>query len=147
MPGTIAAANKSVTGTSKTGPITTSIMDGGIKIPKVPPAVIVPAARRTSYLARVIVFAAIIPNIVTDAPTMPVAAAKIIATNNTAKYNEPRKRASIKRTDSKSRSINPASSIITPIKTNSGTAANVCSSIVELNHSVISQNTVSPKPI
>ena len=43
-----AAANKSVTGISIIGPITTSIILGGIKIPKVPPAVIVPAANLTS---------------------------------------------------------------------------------------------------
>ena len=44
IPGIIAAANKSITGISIIGPITTSMMLGGIKIPKVPPAVIVPAA-------------------------------------------------------------------------------------------------------
>ena len=38
-----AAANKSVTGISKTGPITTNIILGGIKIPRVPPAQIKPA--------------------------------------------------------------------------------------------------------
>ena len=43
-----AAANKSVTGISIIGPITTSIILGGIKIPSVPPAVIVPAANFTS---------------------------------------------------------------------------------------------------
>ena len=48
IPGIIAAANKSVTGISMIGPITTNIMLGGIKIPKVPPAVIVPAANLTS---------------------------------------------------------------------------------------------------
>ena len=45
--GRIAAANKSITGISIIGPITTSMMLGGIKIPKVPPAVIVPAANLT----------------------------------------------------------------------------------------------------
>ena len=48
IPGIIAAANKSITGISIIGPITTSIILGGIKIPKVPPAVIVPAASLTS---------------------------------------------------------------------------------------------------
>ena len=66
------------------GPITTSIILGGIKIPKVPPAVIVPAANRTSYHYLFMDFAAIIPNIVTDAPTIPVAAAKMIDTKRTA---------------------------------------------------------------
>ncbi len=84
IPGTIAAANKSVTGISIIGPITTNIMLGGIKIPKVPPAVIVPAARRTSYPDLFIDLAAIIPNIVTEAPTIPVAAANITETKSTA---------------------------------------------------------------
>ena len=48
MPGTMAAANRSVTGTSSTGPMTTSMIDGGIRIPSVPPAVMVPAASLTS---------------------------------------------------------------------------------------------------
>ena len=48
MPGTMAAANRSVTGTSITGPMTTSMMDGGMRMPRVPPAVMVPAAMRTS---------------------------------------------------------------------------------------------------
>ena len=65
-------------------PITTSIILGGIKIPKVPPAVIVPAASLTSYPDQFIDLAAIIPRIVTDAPTIPVAAANITDTNNTA---------------------------------------------------------------
>ncbi len=68
---------------------------GGIRIPKVPPAVIVPAASFTSYFDRFIVFAAIIPSIVTEAPTIPVAAAKIVETNNTAINKDPRTRDSI----------------------------------------------------
>ena len=59
-------------------------MLGGIKIPKVPPAVIVPAANLTLYPYLFIDFAAIIPKIVTDAPTIPVAAAKITETKSTA---------------------------------------------------------------
>ena len=57
---------------------------GGINIPKVPPAVIVPAASLTLYPDLFIDFAAIIPNIVTDAPTIPVAAANTTETNKTA---------------------------------------------------------------
>ena len=84
IPGIIAAANKSVTGISIIGPITTNIILGGINMPNVPPAVIVPAANLTSYPDLFIDFAAIIPRIVTDAPTIPVAAAKIIETKRTA---------------------------------------------------------------
>jgi hypothetical protein len=66
------------------GPITTSIILGGINIPKVPPAVIVPAANLTSYPDLFIDLADIIHKIVNEAPTIPVAAAKITETNNTA---------------------------------------------------------------
>jgi hypothetical protein len=66
------------------GPITTNIILGGIKIPKVPPAVIVPAASLTSYPDLFMDLAAIIPRIVTEAPTIPVAAAKTTDTNKTA---------------------------------------------------------------
>src|SRR5210317_2592094 len=48
IPGIIAAENKSVTGISMIGPITTNIILGGIRIPKVPPAVITPAESFTS---------------------------------------------------------------------------------------------------
>ena len=59
-------------------------MLGGIKIPKVPPAVMVPAASLTLYPDLFIDFAAIIPSIVTDAPTIPVAAANTTETKSTA---------------------------------------------------------------
>ncbi len=90
-----AAANRSVTGTSRIGPITTSMMLGGMRIPRVPPAVMVPAASFTSYLDRFMVFAAMMPRMVTDAPTIPVAAAKIVETNSTAMNSAPRTRDSI----------------------------------------------------
>ena len=69
---------------SKTGPITTNIMLGGIKIPRVPPAQIKPAESLVSYPVLIMVLPAMIPKIVTDAPTIPVAAAKIVETNITA---------------------------------------------------------------
>ena len=49
------------------------MMDGGIKIPSVPPAVITPAARRVSYPARSIGWKATTPISTTTAPTSPVA--------------------------------------------------------------------------
>ena len=42
-PGRIAAANSRATETCITGPMTTSMMLGGIRIPSVPPAQIAPA--------------------------------------------------------------------------------------------------------
>ena len=64
---------------------------------------------------------------------MPVAAAKIVATNMTARYSEPRTLASSCWTESNRRSISRACSIMMPMNTNSGTAASVCSLIVSLN--------------
>ena len=81
----MAAANRSTTDTPTTGPMTTSMTLGGIRMPRVPPAVIIPADMRTSYLHLFIVGAAITPRITTDAPTIPVAVAKIAAVNATAK--------------------------------------------------------------
>ncbi len=69
------------------------------------------------------------PRIVTEAPTMPVAAPKITETNSTATKSEPFIRASISCTAANNRSISPACSIMKPMKTNSGTAASVCSII------------------
>ena len=97
-------------------------IDGGIKIPNVPPAVIVPAASFTLYPDRVIVAPAIMPSSVTEAPTIPVAAAKMVETISTAINREPRTRAMIIWIDANKRSINPAASITMPIKTNKGTA-------------------------
>ena len=48
IPGKIAAANSRATETCITGPMTTSIMLGGIRMPRVPPAVIVPALSAAS---------------------------------------------------------------------------------------------------
>ena len=53
-------------------------------MPSVPPAVIAPAESLTLYPERLIVAPAIIPRMVTDAPTIPVAAAKIVETIKTA---------------------------------------------------------------
>ena len=83
------------------------------------------------------VLAAMMPRIVTDAPTMPVAAAKIVETNSTAMKSAPRVLASTNWTARNSRSISPACSIRMPMKMNRGTAASVCSSITLLNWRVI----------
>ena len=55
---------------------------------------------------------------------MPVAAAKIVETINTAINNEPRTRAMIIWIEANNLSINPAASITIPISINSGTAIN-----------------------
>jgi len=62
------------------------------------------------------------PNSVTEAPTIPVAAAKMVDTIRTAMNKDPRTRAMIIWIEAKRRSIRPAASITMPIKTKSGTA-------------------------
>ncbi len=86
------------------------------------------------------VLAAIMPNIVTDAPTMPVAAAKIIETNNTATNNAPRVRDIIICTALNRRSISPACSIIIPMKINKGTATSWSFIMVEFTCRVSKKN-------
>ncbi len=65
---------------------------------------------------------AMIPSRVTEAPTMPVAAAKIVDTISTAMNSAPRTRDMIIWIDANSRSIKPAASMTIPIRTKSGTA-------------------------
>jgi len=79
------------------------------------------------------VLADIIPRIVTDAPTIPVAAPNIVATKSTATNSEPLVFASAIWTDVNNLSIKLAFSINIPIKVKSGIAASVCSSILAEN--------------
>src|SRR3989304_2602622 len=89
-PGPKAAAYNLDTDTPSTGPITTSMTLGGMRIPSVPPAATAPAESRESYPALIIVGAAMIPRTVTAAPTMPVAMAKIIDVRITPRDRDPR---------------------------------------------------------
>ncbi len=59
--------------------MTTSMTLGGIRIPSVPPAQIVPALKPVSYPAFRMTGADIKPIMVTEAPTIPVAAANRVA--------------------------------------------------------------------
>src|SRR5688572_29758509 len=86
------------------------------------------------------------PSSVTDAPTMPVAAAKIVAQNITARYSAPCSLARPSWTALNRRSIKPACSSSRPMNTNSGTEASVCSRITWKNWNTIRWNTVSPNP-
>ena len=75
------------------------------------------------------VLAAMMPRMVTEAPTMPVAAPKTTETKRTATNSDPVIRARISCTALNKRSISPACSIMKPMNTNKGTAASVCSII------------------
>ena len=59
--------------------MTTSMTLGGIRMPSVPPAQIVPAESPVSYPVLRMTGAAIRAMIVTEAPTIPVAAANSVA--------------------------------------------------------------------
>ena len=69
--------------------IITSIIDGGIKIPKVPDAAIVPVARDLSYFLSNITGNANSVIITTDAPIIPVVAAIIVPIIVTDKAKPP----------------------------------------------------------
>ena len=88
-PGTRAAKKSFPTETSAYAPIVTSMMEGGIRIPREPPAHTIPAESRWSYphLSRIGMES--IPIVTTDAPTMPVVAAKMVETTITAKPRPP----------------------------------------------------------
>ena len=128
-PGIMAARKSWTTETPSTGPRSTSITLGGIRIPRHPPAVITPAERAVSYLAFIIAGAARRPITVTDAPIIPVAVAKTVAVRRTPRYKEPLIDEKINWNDLNRRSIRPACSSICPIKTNKGTAASTSSFI------------------
>jgi hypothetical protein len=88
-PGTIAAANNRTIETCNVGPMTTSIMLGGMRMPRVPPAVIAPAESATLYPDFFMRSPAINPIITTPGVTIPVAAANKVADRRAARYKEP----------------------------------------------------------
>ena len=143
-PGITAAANRSVAGTPTTGPITISMTDGGIRIPNVPPAVMAPALRRTSYPLLIIEGAAMTPSRVTEEPTMPVAAAKIVAVMSTATYSEPRTPASNCWMLVNMRSIRPDCSSKNPMNKKNGIEASTVSFITENVCKAARSNTIGP---
>ena len=65
------------------------MIDGGIRMPSVPPAQMTPVAKRTSYLAFSIAGSASRPISVTTAPTMPVAVANSVQVTSAATASEP----------------------------------------------------------
>jgi hypothetical protein len=130
-PGNTAAANRSVAGTPTTGPITISITEGGIRMPSVPPAVMAPADILTSYPLLIIDGPAITPSNVTEEPTMPVAAAKIVAVISTARYSDPFRFASSCWMPLKRRSMMPDCSSRKPMNRKNGIAASTVSFITE----------------
>ncbi len=99
-------------------------------MPSVPPAQIVPAESPVSYPLFFMTGAAINPMIVTEAPTIPVAAAKSVAVKMVAMYMEPLRRPEMSCTAWNRRSMSPALSRTQPMKVNRATAARTVSIIV-----------------
>ena len=93
MPGKKAPAYNLTTETPAVAPYTINITDGGIKMPRHPPAVIAPAAILTSYFAFSMAGKAKRPISVTTAPTIPVAVAKMAQVTMVATASEPGTRA------------------------------------------------------
>src|SRR5690606_36630490 len=88
-PGKNAAAYNLTTDTPATAPYTINNTEGGIIIPRQPPAVITPADSLTSYPALSIAGKASRPMSVTTAPTIPVAVANTAQVITVATASEP----------------------------------------------------------
>jgi len=85
----IAPAKRSVMDTPIRGPMTTNMILGGMSMPIVPPAAIAPAPILVSYLLFLMAGSAMTHRRVMDEPTIPVAAAKIVAVKIIAIYRDP----------------------------------------------------------
>jgi hypothetical protein len=85
----MAATNNVPTGTTRRSPINTSIMLGGIKMPRVPEAAMVPVASAGEYLRWSITGKASSVSITTVAPTIPVVAAMIVPISVTESARPP----------------------------------------------------------
>ncbi len=97
-----------------------SITDGGMRMPRHPPAVMTPADSLMSYLERSIAGNASRPMSVTTAPTMPVAVAKTAQVTSVATAREPGSRPMARLRLVKSFWMRFARSTRYPMKTNSG---------------------------
>ena len=100
----------------------TSMIEGGIRIPSVPEAAMVPVASFGLYPACSMVGRARSVIMTTDAPMMPVAAAKIVPIKVTASAKPPRTRRSTMPSVLRRSSATPDCSSMVPMKMNMGTA-------------------------
>jgi len=89
-PGNMAPANNFPTEISAIGPYMTSMMLGGMRMPRVPPAATAPAESDLSYPLATIGAMAMIPIVVTEAAMTPVQAANTVATTITVMASPPR---------------------------------------------------------
>ena len=125
MPGISAPMNSLPTEASevpKRSAISTSMMLGGIRMPKVPTEQAVPTARLLLYLACSIGPTESMPSNATEAPTMPVEAASSMPTSTTVTAYPPRNGPSTRTRLCISRSAMPERSSMMPMKMNSGRA-------------------------
>jgi len=97
--------------------------EGGIVVPREPPAHTVPAARSFLYPAPIIAGMAISPTTISTAPTTPEDAAKMPHMTIVVMASPPRKAPNQILMASNSFAAMPARSSIAPMKTNSGIAA------------------------
>ena len=102
-----------------------SMMLGGIRIPRVPAAAMEPQASALLYPCLSMVGNAMAVIMVTDAPMIPVMAARMVPMTVTARARAPGTFRSMTWTAYSSLSATPLRSIITPMKTNVGTATRI----------------------
>ena len=88
-PGIVAAANSAPTDVFSISPMTTSMIDGGIRMPSVPAEAMVPIASACRSPAASIGGSAISESSTTEAPTTPIGAARMVPMTMTATARPP----------------------------------------------------------
>jgi hypothetical protein len=119
------------------GPYKISIILGGIRMPRVPPAKIPPVASGMSYLYFNIVGRLSNPAMVTEAPTIPVPAASKVHINMVPRRTEPRSGPNAARMLPKALSATPARLRIEPINTKRGTAGKASFVVIDQARNII----------
>ena len=121
-PGNTAAMNRSPTDSAIWSAIITNMIEGGIRMPNVPDAATTPEANVGAYFCSIMEGSDNTPSSTTDAPMMPVDAARMMPIMVTVIASPPRVLPNSRCIAVISFSATPLSSSIRPIKMNIGKA-------------------------
>ena len=123
----------------------TSMMLGGIRMPSVPEAAIVPVASSVLYLRSIITGSAIRLIITTEAPMIPVVAARMVPMTVTASASPPGVRRNSTWRQCRRSAATPARSSIVPMKMNMGMATSTRLSAMPQIRSTRLKNSICEK--
>ena len=125
--------------------MTTSMMLGGMRMPSVPDAAIVPVASSMLYLRWIITGSAIRLIITTDAPMIPVVAARMVPMTVTARASPPGVRRSSTCRQCSRFAATPDRSSMVPMKMNIGIAVRTRLSAIPQTRSTRLKNSICEK--